>query len=303
MDQSAVTFATLDDKAHMERTPLDERWSARTVFERLEQTAARHGQRPAISFQIRSGPKEKAETYTWTQMRDQSARAANLFRRLGVGDEDVVAYLLPNCNETAIALIGGATAGVVNPINPLLEADQIGALLRETGAKVLVTLAPFPKTDVAQKAAQAAALAPNVKTILQVDLKRYLAPPISWLIPLMRPKVEAAHGAKVLDFHSELAREATTLGFAENVDSARIGAYFHTGGTTGMPKIAQHEHAGMLYNGWASNHLLVKETDVLLCPLPLFHVFAAYPILISCVTSGAHMVMPTPQGYRGDGVF
>ncbi len=40
-----------------------------------------------------------------------------------------------------------------------------------------------------------------------------------------------------------------------------------------------------------------------MCPLPMFHVFAAYPILMSCLHSGAHMVMPTPAGYRGEGVF
>ncbi|MBM3605795.1 MAG: AMP-binding protein, partial [Alphaproteobacteria bacterium] len=45
------------------------------------------------------------------------------------------------------------------------------------------------------------------------------------------------------------------------------------------------------------------ETDVLMCPLPMFHVFAAYPVLMSCIASGAHVVMPTPAGYRGDGVF
>jgi acyl-CoA synthetase (AMP-forming)/AMP-acid ligase II len=42
---------------------------------------------------------------------------------------------------------------------------------------------------------------------------------------------------------------------------------------------------------------------VLICPLPLFHVFGAYPILMACVASGAHMVMPTPAGYRGEGVM
>ena len=40
-----------------------------------------------------------------------------------------------------------------------------------------------------------------------------------------------------------------------------------------------------------------------MCPLPLFHVFAAYPILMSCLMTGAQMVMPTPQGYRGEGVM
>ncbi|MCB2117551.1 MAG: acyl-CoA synthetase, partial [Rhodobacteraceae bacterium] len=80
-------------------------------------------------------------------------------------------------------------------------------------------------------------------------------------------------------------------------------AYFHTGGTTGMPKVAQHKYSGMIYNGWLGGRLLFDETDVLICPLPLFHVFAAYPVLMSVIASGAHVVMPTPAGYRGEGVF
>jgi len=40
-----------------------------------------------------------------------------------------------------------------------------------------------------------------------------------------------------------------------------------------------------------------------MCPLPLFHVFAVQVIMMSAIASGAHVVFPTPQGYRGDGVF
>ena len=101
---------------------------------------------------------------------------------------DVVAYVLPNALETAVTLLAGATAGIVNPINPLLEPAQISAILRETGAKVVVTLKPFPKTDLAQKVAEAVAHAPNVKTVLEVDLNRYLSPPKSWIVPFVRPK-------------------------------------------------------------------------------------------------------------------
>ncbi|MEM7711009.1 MAG: acyl-CoA synthetase, partial [Pseudomonadota bacterium] len=82
-----------------------------------------------------------------------------------------------------------------------------------------------------------------------------------------------------------------------------IGAYFHTGGTTGMPKVAQHKYSGMVYNGWIGHRLLFSEQDVVLCPLPLFHVFACHVILMAMVASGAHVVFPTPQGYRGEGVF
>ena len=70
-----------------------------------------------------------------------------------------------------------------------------------------------------------------------------------------------------------------------------------------MPKFVQHAIGGMLYNGWAGNRVIVGEDDVMLCPLPMFHVFAALPIMMSALVSGAHVVMPTPAGYRGDGVF
>ena len=70
-----------------------------------------------------------------------------------------------------------------------------------------------------------------------------------------------------------------------------------------MPKVVQHQQEGLLYNGWVGQHVLVAPDDVLICPLPMFHVFGAHVILMACVASGAHLVMPTPAGYRGDGVM
>ena len=303
MSQDLNAWNTLAEKQAIEAVPLAERWPAETVHAMLLKTAAAHPGRPAISFQIKSGPKDKAETLDWARLADRVTRTANLFRGLGVGESDVVAYLLPNCNETVLALLGGVTAGIVNPVNPLLDVAQIAAILRESGARVLVTLASFPKTDVAQKAHAAVALVPSVETVLEVDLKRYLSPPLSWLIPLMRPKVTHGHKARVLDFNAALmAEDGAALTFEEG-GGDRVAAYFHTGGTTGMPKIAQHRQRGMVYNGLIPAMAIASATDVLICPLPLFHVMGAYPILMACVASGAHMVMPTPAGYRGEGVM
>lgn len=297
-------MATIADKVALEQAmPFQDRLSARTIYQYVKQTAGRFPDRPALTFQITSGPKDKAETLNWAQLLAKVTQAANLFRRLGVGEKDVVAYLLPNANETAITLLGGAVAGIVNPINPLLEPEQIGAILRETGAKVLVTMKSFPKTNVAQLAEEAVSHAPNVKTVLEVDLLRYLSPPKSWLVPFLRPKNEVHHHAKVLDFNRELGKQrADELDFEDATDD-RIAAYFHTGGTTGMPKVAQHRYSGMIYQGWCATELLLTAEDVTLCPLPLFHVFAAYPILMANIGAGSHMVMLTPSGYRGEGVF
>ncbi|WP_069299353.1 acyl-CoA synthetase [Neptunicoccus sediminis] len=283
--------------------PVEDRWTARTVYERLEQTCEANGNRAAVSFQLLSGPNDPKVTLTWNETKHKITQAANLFRSLGVGPKDVVAYLLPTTHETAITMMGGMTAGIVAPINPTLKPDQIAALLRETGAKVLVTLKAFPKTEVAQLAAQAVAQAPNVETIVEVDLLTHLTGLKKFIVPMVRPKVEAKHNAKVLDFNKALASQpGDKLTFEEDMNDP-FCAYFHTGGTTGMPKIAQHRHSGILYNGMLGSLMLLKETDIVICPLPMFHVMAAHVFWAAMITSGAHIVFPTPAGYRGDGVF
>jgi len=298
-----MTFAGIADRdAIQNEMPWEDRDVAKTVFGMLSDTASKYPTHNAISYQIFSDPKSKAETLNWTQLRDRTAQTANLFRSLGIGPTDVVAFILPNATETVLTLLGGEVAGIVNPINPLLEPEQIGAILRETNAKVVVTLRAFPKTDVAEKTAKAVSLAPNVKTVLEVDLLTHVAGLKSFIIPLIRPKMEKAPGVTYKDFNSEVAKQPTTLTF-EDVQEDRVAAYFHTGGTTGMPKVAQHKYSGIVYNGWVGATVLLSAEDNILAPLPLFHVMAAQVLLMGAVASGAHCIFPTPQGYRGEGVF
>ena len=299
-----TTFATAADlRAIDAEMPWSDRDQARTIHEYLTRAKTAHGSRPAISYQLLSGPETKKVTLTWAELHAQVTRAANLFRSLGVGEKDVVAFILPNAMETAVTLLGGMVAGIVNPINPLLEPEKISAILRETGAKVVVTLKAFPKTDLAQKVSEAVQFSPSVKTVLEVDLVPYLSGLKKVIVPLIRPKNPVQHTANIKDFRAEMAgMPADKLTFTDHHND-RVTAYFHTGGTTGMPKVAQHKASGMIYNGWLGSTLLFRPADVVLCPLPLFHVFACYPILMSMIGSGAHVVFPTPQGYRGEGVF
>lgn len=299
-----VTVATIADKRAVEaEMPVERRWEARTPYEQLARTAAAYPDRPAISFQLRSAPGDKAVRLDWEAFRAEVTRAANALRRLGIGPEDTVAYVLPNGVEAPVAFIAGATAGIVAPINPLLTPEHMGALLRELRAKVVVTLAPFPKTEVAQTVAAAIASAPSVETVLTVDLRPYLPMLLGFAAALARPKVAWPKRVRVLDWRQALAAARPGALDFEDTDHDRPRACFHTGGTTGLPKLTRHRARGMLYNGWCGAFYLFGPEDVLLCPLPMFHVFAAYPILMSCLASGAEIVMVTPQGYRGDGVF
>ncbi|WP_299561404.1 acyl-CoA synthetase [uncultured Sulfitobacter sp.] len=296
-------FSGIADRDAIEaESAWEERDLHKTLYSLLADTTAKFPKHNATSYQLFSGPTDHAETLTWQEFHDKSVQLANLFRSLGVGPNDVVAYVLPNTNETALTLIGGAIAGIANPINPLLDAEQIGSILRETNAKVVVTLRPFPKTDVADKTAEAVSLAPNVKTVLEVDLLRYLTGLKKYIVPLVRPKRSVQNQATYKNLNTEMEKQPKTLQF-EDVQEDRVACYFHTGGTTGMPKVAQHKYSGMIYNGWVGQRLLYTEEDVAMCPLPLFHVFACHPVLMGAIHSGAHVIFPTPQGYRGEGVF
>src|SRR6056297_1690811 len=298
-----MTFASRQDALDIQN---EIAWADRdrpgSLYQMLRTTVDAFPDRPAISYQLMSGATDPAQTMTWQQFHEQVCRAANLFRSLKINEGDVVALIMPNTLETAVATIGAAIAGIVNPINPLLEPEQIAAILRETDARVVVTLRAFPKTDIAQKTAEAVRHAPDVHTVFEIDLNRYLTPPKSWIVPLVRPKNPTGHHADVLDFNKAMAGHQNTLAFADSAGD-RVAAYFHTGGTTGMPKVAQHKYSGMVYNGWLGDAVLFSETDSVMCPLPLFHVMACQAVLMSMIKAGAHVVFPTPAGYRGEGVF
>ena len=209
--------------------------------------------------------------------------------------------ILPNGVEAAVALLAGATAGIVEPINPLLAPENIAGILADTGAKVVVTLAPFPKTDLAQKVARALALAPGVEAVVEVDLHPYLAPPLpgSCRSSARTSADSTGRGSSISPAPGRGERRG--LDFAPAPED-RVCAFFHTGGTTGRQGRTAPGQRHPLQR-LVRQVLHLHRGGRAMCPLPLFHVFAAYPILMSCLMTGAQMVMPTPQGYRGEGVM
>ena len=121
------TFANLADiKAIENEQPWEQRDVARSMYEFLTRARDAHGARPAISYQIFSGPQDKSKTLTWNDLHRQVTQAANLFRSLKIAESDVVALILPNTLETAVATIGGFMfgydSGVINGTQDGLEA-------------------------------------------------------------------------------------------------------------------------------------------------------------------------------------
>ena len=83
-----------------------------------------------------------------------------------------------------------------------------------------------------------------------------------------------------------------------------IASYFHTGGTTGTPKIAQHTHGNEVFMSWGLREFLgLGPGSTFLCGLPLFHVNGAIGTGLGGFCSGATVVLAGLQGYRTPGLI
>ena len=78
-----------------------------------------------------------------------------------------------------------------------------------------------------------------------------------------------------------------------------IAAYFHTGGTTGAPKLARHSHGAQVFTAWATVNLTgITAADVTINGYPLFHVAGVLPASLAALSAGLEVVIPTPSLMR-----
>lgn len=280
-----------------------------STYALLQRGSALGGERPALSFFLRTEDHTRPQIWSHRAWMAQITRTANMFRRLGVQRDSVVAYILPNLPETHWTIWGGEAAGIVLAINPLLEPTMMAELLRAARAQVLVTLAPTPGTDLWEKASAAARSVDSLQQVLTVTPLQYLpgalAAPLRLLSRLRTPARVGT--ARVQSLHALLRRAPDVrLEFpAPGLDD--VASYFCTGGTTGLPKIAVRTHrtevANALQVAAAFGSALEGEDKNLFCGLPLFHVNAQIGTGLAPWSAGAHVVLGTPQGYRAPGLL
>jgi len=296
---------SLADIEAFERTPLKERQLPASTYEAIRQSALQYPDSTALIFFLQGTAYERAVHYSYREFLAKLHQSANMFHDLGLGPKDTISYLLPNLPQTYLTLYGGEAAGIANPINPLLEAETIADIMRAAQTKILVTIAPFPKTNLWEKVASIADSVPSLQVILQVDLAQYLTGAKKIIVSIVRSAKKSSRvNAKVLNFDTTLAKyPSDRLLSGRDIQASDIASYFHTGGTTGTPKLALHTHGNEVYDSWVvatSIGMAANKRNYL--GLPLFHNYGAIAIGLGSFSAGAGVVVGTPQGFRGEGV-
>lgn len=273
-------FTSLADIEALERRPLAEVAPLRTPYGLIRAAAERFPEREAFTFLPDADLARAPRRVSYRELLAMVHRAANALRALGVGPDDSVALLAPNTPEAHAVLWGAQLAGRVCPINTLLQPDHIASLMQAANTKVLVALGPNAELAVWPTALKAQALHPCALVPIAVD--------------------EAVPGLASLQ--ELMAAQPDTLGFEPDLNADRVVALFHTGGTTGAPKLAQHTAGNEAHTAWFAHAFYgCDEHSVEVNGFPLFHVAGAFVYGLALLAIGARQVLPTLSGMRNTG--
>jgi len=300
-----VLVRNLCDIAAIEAVPLAERALPESSHAALVSAAQRTPDAKALSFFLSADRLDETHVWTYSELIADITRAANAFAACGVASDRPVVFVLPNLPETHFTIWGGEAAGAALAINPMLQPKQIVDLMRFARARVLVTLAPALNKAWSGFAAELPSL-PDLRTIAFVDMADYLDGEKREAASASVEAAAAGSRVKVINLRQAMREEPfDRLQVGRAIGADHISSYVCTGGTTGAPKIAVRTHRNEVFDAWAVTQVMAPDEAprTVLCGLPLFHVNGQLVTGLQPWMRGDHVVLATPEGYRGENVI
>jgi fatty-acyl-CoA synthase len=287
-------YAGPGDLAAIEAVPLADRGLPGTTYELLLRAARLWPDRVALSVLPGGDRWECPAQRTYAELLRDVHRYANVLHTLGVRRTDAVGLLAPNCDELVTATLAAELAGIAAPINSGLSVEHIAELLRRSGARVLVAAGPDLAPHV-WESARALAVEAGLDALLALG-STGAAPPESDLHPI--------EGVTVGHLRVLAAQQPHDVFAGERPSATDLAALFHTGGTTGLPKLAAHTHANEVSDAWMiAVSSLMHGDAVVFAALPLFHVNALLVTVLGPLFRGLQVIWAGPDGYRDQALY
>jgi acyl-CoA synthetase (AMP-forming)/AMP-acid ligase II len=280
------------DLAEIEAFPLADRGLPGTTYELVVRAARLWPDRVALSVLPDAERWEEPADRTFAELLADVHRYANVFLSLGVGRADGVALLAPNCDELITATLAAELAGIAAPINSALSGEHIAELLRRSGARVLLAAGPDLAPQVWESARDLAA---------ETGMEALLALGATGAGPA---ELQPLDGLSVAHLSTLAAEQPHDRFLGDPPTASDLAALFHTGGTTGTPKLAGHTHANEVSDAWMiALNSLMREGAVVFAALPLFHVNAVHVTLLAPLFRGLRAIWSGSLGYRDPGLL
>jgi len=255
------------------------------LVDMLEDCFQKYSDLPAFTFM--------GKTLTFREVDRLSRDFGAYLRSRGLEPGDRIALMMPNLLQYPIALFGALRAGlIVVNTNPLYTPREMRHQFTDSGAKAIVIIENFA-ANLQQVIADT-----QIQTVIltsageMLGLKGVLVNFVVRRIKKMVPKYSLAN---TVCFNEALTqgRKFTIEPTAGGPDDTIILQY--TGGTTGVAKGAMLTNrnivANMLQIKAIKSPLIVEREETVLCPLPLYHIFAFTVNCLSIMVIGGHSIL------------
>jgi fatty-acyl-CoA synthase len=236
------------------------------IWQILEHSAAAFPEREALVFGSRR--------YSFNEVKRLAEQCAAGLHHHGLRKGDRIALIMPNWTEFVIAYFAVARLGaILVPLNVRFRRQELSYILRNSGAKAVITCASFSDLD-------------------YIELLKELRPDLPELAHIVVIG-QSQGGPGLISWESLLNETPGTSLPAIQLDPVQdLFTILYTSGTTGQPKGVMLTHYNLVTNAiMLAEGLESTEEDRYLVAVPLFHVFGITATVLTAYVSGASLVL------------
>nr|WOX58870.1 4-coumarate-CoA ligase 1 [Phyla nodiflora] len=207
------------------------------------------------------------EVYTYEEVELTSRKVATGLSKLGIQQSDTIMLLLPNSPEYVFAFLGASHIGAISTMaNPFFTPAEVIKQANASKAKIIITQACHVE-----------------------KVRGYAAERGVKVISIDTPPEGCLHFSELL---SGDEREMPAM----KIHPDDAVALPYSSGTTGLPKGVMLTHKGLVTSvaqqvDGENPNLYIHSQDVMLCVLPLFHIYSLNSVLLCGLRVGAAILI------------
>lgn len=260
----------------------------KSVLNVFQEAVRKYADLPAFS--------NMGRTLTYRELDTLSANfAAYLQNKTNLKPGDRIAVQLPNLLQYPIAVFGAMRAGlIVVNTNPLYTETEMLHQFNDSGAKALVVLANFG--DKVEKVLAKTGIETVILTQVGDALPAFKRFITNLVVKKVKKMVPDFSLPQAIPFTTVLAQGAKFSVKEASPDSDSVAVLQYTGGTTGVAKGAMLTHANLVANLLQMRATLVNfeaGKEIMIAPLPLYHIFAFTVCCMGMMDQGGHTILIT----------
>jgi long-chain acyl-CoA synthetase len=249
---------------------------------------------------VRRFPKNTALIFegkkiSYQQLNQEANRFANALLDMGLEQGDRVMLLLPNVPQMVIAFFGVLKAGAVAVFTlPTTKPDELIHQVRDSGAKILVTLKNFEEIATQARAQPDTTLQQIIFTgvIDYLPFRKRLALQLSPKRKELQREIQTLQEG--MQSFSDLLKSQSSSPPEIEIRPQDLGVIIYTGGTTAAPKGVMLSHRNLVANALQTRHWIPaaqEGCERFLCVIPISHSYGLTTAMTVPIALGAALIL------------